>query len=96
MLDVFAQILAIVTLGPGLNPEWMAFIDNSAGQWAGTGVTEKIQPSMGSCMILSTSWSVAAHVREHWHFGAGLKCCLILALCVEGVGASLIFEKHHF
>ena len=39
MLDVFAQILAIVTLGPGLNPEWMAFIDNSAGQWAGTGVT---------------------------------------------------------
>ena len=34
MLEVLAQILAVVTLSALLPEDWVVFIDNAAGQWA--------------------------------------------------------------
>ena len=34
MLEVLAHILAVVTLAKHLGEDWVAFIDNAAGQWA--------------------------------------------------------------
>ena len=34
VLEILAQVLALVTLARRLPPRWLAFIDNVAGQWA--------------------------------------------------------------
>ena len=57
MLEVLAQILAVVTLADALGEDWVAFIDNAAGQWAlnkGYGR----DPSVNG--LLSAFWSLAA------------------------------------
>ena len=57
MLEVLAQILAVVTLADILGEDWVAFIDNAAGQWAlnkGYGR----DPSVNG--LLSAFWSLAA------------------------------------
>ena len=57
MLEVLAQILAVVTLADTLGEDWVAFIDNAAGQWAlnkGYGR----DPSVNG--LLSAFWSLAA------------------------------------
>ena len=61
MLEVLAQILAVVTLAKHLGEDWVAFIDNAAGQWA-------LNKGYGRdpCVngILSAFWSLAA--RHSW------------------------------
>ena len=58
MLEVLAQILAVVTLSdPPARKNWVAFIDNVAGQWAlnkGYGGDKAVNG------LLSAFWSLAA------------------------------------
>ena len=50
MLEVLAQLLAVVTL----SKDWVAFIDNAAGQWA------FLRPDKAVNGLLSAFWSLAA------------------------------------
>ena len=57
MLEVLAQILAVVTLSDHLPEDWVAFIDNAAGQWAlnkGYGRESSVNG------LLSAFWSMAS------------------------------------
>ena len=57
MLEVLAQILAVVTLSDHLPEDWVAFIDNAAGQWAlnkGYGRDSSVNG------FLSAFWSMAS------------------------------------
>ncbi|CAE7389000.1 unnamed protein product, partial [Symbiodinium pilosum] len=57
MLEVLAQILAVVTLADALGEDWVAFIDNAAGQWAFNKGYGR-DPSVND--LLSAFWSLAA------------------------------------
>ena len=57
MLEVLARILAVVTLSGLLGEDWVAFIDNAAGEWAlnkGYGRDKAVNG------LLSAFWSLAA------------------------------------
>ena len=57
MLEVLAQLSAVVTLARQLPCDWIAFIDNAAGQWAlnkGYGRDRSVNG------LLSAFWSMAA------------------------------------
>ena len=54
MLEVLAQILAVVTLAEHLGEDWVAFIDNAAGQWA---LNKGYGRDPGVNGILSAFWS---------------------------------------
>ena len=57
VLEILAQVLALVTLSRHLPARWLAFIDNVAGQWAltkGYGRDESING------VLAAFWSTAA------------------------------------
>ena len=61
MLEVLAQILAVVTLSAYLPEDWVAFINNAAGQWAlnkGYGRDASVNG------LLSAFWAMAA--RQSW------------------------------
>ena len=57
MLEILAQILALVSLGRRLPSRWLAFIDNVAGQWALTKGYGK-DPAVNG--VLAAFWSTAA------------------------------------
>ena len=57
VLEILAQVLALVTLSRHLPARWLAFIDNVAGQWAltkGYGRDESVNG------VLAAFWSTAA------------------------------------
>ena len=57
VLEIIAQVLALVTMARRLPPRWLAFIDNVAGQWTltkGYGRDESVNG------VLVAFWSTAA------------------------------------
>ena len=57
VLEILAQVLALVTMGRRLPQRWLAFIDNVAGQWALTKGYGK-DPAVNG--ILASFWATAS------------------------------------
>ena len=57
VLEILAQVLALVTLSRHLPARWLAFIDNVAGQWALTKGYGRDEAVNG---VLAAFWSTAA------------------------------------
>ena len=67
MLEVLAQILAVVTLADHVGEDWIAFIDNAAGQWAlnkGYGGDASVNGLL-SALAAMRSWRPAFHRVQH-------------------------------